>query len=102
MSQEHVGANKKVDRKNTAIYVTSLPLDATIEEVAQVFSRCGVIAEEIDSGKQRIKLYHDEEGKFKGDALIIYFRSESVQLAIQLLDDTDFRLGEQGPAGTMR
>jgi len=39
-------------RANTAVYVTGLPLNVTIEEVAEVFSRkCGVIAEEIDSGK---------------------------------------------------
>ncbi|KAM0796242.1 splicing factor U2AF-associated protein [Usnea florida] len=81
------------ERKNTAIYVTSLPLDATVQEVHDVFSRCGVIAEEIDRGKPRIKLYTDDDGDFKGDALILYFRAESVDLAIQLLDDTEFRLG---------
>lgn len=53
-----------------------------------------MIAEEIDSGKPRIKMYEDESGKFKGDALIVYFRPESVKLAIQMLDDSDFRLGE--------
>lgn len=85
------------ERKNTAVYVTSLPPDTTVEEVQSVFQRCGVIAEEIDRGKPRIKLYTDEDGKFKGDALILYFRAESVDLAIQLLDDTHFRLGQ--PAG---
>ena len=59
-----------------------------------VFSRCGVIAEEIDRGKPRIKLYTDDDGDFKGDALILYFRAESVDLAVQLLDDTEFRLGD--------
>lgn len=82
------------ERKNTAVYVTSLPLDITVQEVHDVFSRCGVIAEEIDRGKPRIKLYTDDDGKFKGDALILYFRAESVDLAIQLLDDTEFRLGD--------
>lgn len=82
------------ERKNTAIYVTSLPLDAAVQEVHDVFSRCGVIAEEIDRGKPRIKLYTDDNGDFKGDALILYFRAESVDLAIQLLDDTEFRLGD--------
>ncbi len=82
------------ERKNTAIYVTSLPSDATTDQVHAVFSRCGVIAEEIDEGKPRIKLYTDDQGNFKGDALIMFFRPESVPLAIQLLDDTEFRLGE--------
>lgn len=67
-----------------------------------VFSKCGVIAEEIDQGRPRIKLYTDDEGNFKGDALIVYFRAESVPLAIQMLDDTDFRFGEAGPSGKMK
>ncbi|OCL10585.1 putative nuclear mRNA splicing factor-associated protein [Glonium stellatum] len=92
----------KPERKNTAVYVTSLPLNTTVEEVSSVFSRCGVIAEAMETGAPRIKLYTDEQGDFKGDALIVYFRPESVSLAIQMLDDTDFRFGETGPAGKMR
>ena len=84
------------------MYITNLPLDADEEEVRYVFSKCGVIAEEIDSGKPRIRLYENEDGKFKGDALVVYFRGESVDLAIQMLDDTDFRLGQGMPAGRMK
>ena len=47
-------------------------------------------------------MYEDDQGQFKGDALIVYFRPESVSLAIQMLDDSDFRLGVQGPNGNMR
>lgn len=90
------------ERKNTAVYVTNLPLSTTMQEVHDVFSRCGVIAEEIDRGKPRIKLYTDDNGMFKGDALIVFFRAESVDLAIQMLDDSDFRLGEPAEGGKMR
>ena len=90
-------------RQNTAVYVTGLPRDVTVEEVAEVFShKCGVIAEEIDSGKPRIKLYTDSNGEFKGDALIVFFKAPSVDMAIMLLDDTDFRIGENGSSGKMR
>jgi HIV Tat-specific factor 1 len=82
--------------------VTSIPLDADVDEVKHTFSKCGVIAEEIDSGQPRIKMYEDDKGQFKGDALIVYFRPESVNLAIQMLDDSDFRLGVEGPMGRMR
>lgn len=61
-----------------------------------------MIAEEIDSGRPRIKMYTDEQGQFKGEALVVYFRPESVNLAIQMLDETDFRLGVAGPQGPMR
>ncbi|TVY18120.1 Splicing factor U2AF-associated protein 2 [Lachnellula arida] len=90
-------------RANTAIYVTGLPLDVTVEEVREVFSRkCGVIAEEIDSGKPRIKLYTNDKGEFKGDALVVFFKAPSVDMAIMLLDDTDFRMGGGEKSGKMR
>lgn len=87
---------------NTAVYVTSIPFNATLEEIQDVFCKCGVIAEEIDSGRPRIKMYMDDDGKFKGEALVVYFRPESVNLAIQMLDDSNFRLGESGPSGPMK
>lgn len=84
-------------RQNTAVYVTGLPTDVTVDEVHEVFSRkAGVIAEEIDSGKPRIKLYTDESGNFKGDALVVFFKPQSVEMAIMLLDDTDFRITASG------
>ncbi|KAI1616001.1 hypothetical protein EDD36DRAFT_414917 [Exophiala viscosa] len=99
---DEAGQKPKKARVNTAVYVTSLPLDADQEEIQHVFSKCGVITEEIDSGKARIKMYEDDKGQFKGDALVVYFRPESVNLAVQMLDDTDFRLGTEGPLGKMR
>lgn len=91
-------------RQNTAVYVTGLPLDATVDEVHEVFSRkCGVIAEEIDSGRPRIKLYADEKGNLQGDGLIVFFKPQSVEMAIMLLDDTDFRYTASGlSSGRMR
>ena len=97
--------NNNSTKNNTAVYVTGLPLDATADEVYEVFSRkCGVVAEEIDSGRPRIKMYADEEGNFKGDALVVFFKPQSVDMAIMLLDDTDFRYTTSGPTapGRMR
>jgi len=73
-----------------------------VDEVQSVFSKCGVIAEELDGGKPRIKIYMDEQGQPKGDALVVYFRAESVNLAIQMLDDTDLRFGSSDAGGTMK
>nr|OQO15485.1 hypothetical protein B0A51_16245 [Rachicladosporium sp. CCFEE 5018] len=95
-------AEKPKERVNTAVYVTALPADVTQDELFKVFGRFGVIAEGIDDNLPRIKMYTNDEGNFNRDALIVYFRPESVQLAIDLLDDSDFRLGERGPKGTMR
>ncbi|KAI7720658.1 hypothetical protein KC353_g2002 [Hortaea werneckii] len=90
------------ERVNTAVYVTSLPQDVDTQELHDVFSKFGVIAESLDSSEPRIKLYYNDDSSFKGDALIVYFRPESVQLAINMLDETDFRLGQQLPTGPMR
>lgn len=73
-----------------------------MDEVQSVFSKCGVIAEELDGGKPRIKIYMDEQGQPKGDALVVYFRAESVSLAIQMLDDTELRFGVSDVGGTMK
>lgn len=77
--------------KNTAIYVSGLPQDTTAEEVFAFFSKCGIIMDEIGTGKPRVKLYCDDSGALKGDALIVYLREESVTLACTLLDESEFR-----------
>ncbi|KAJ5717012.1 hypothetical protein N7488_002658 [Penicillium malachiteum] len=101
--QDDADSNKpKKQRVNTAVYVTSIPLDVEFDELRDVFSKCGVIAEEIDSGRPRIKMYMDDDGQFKGEALVVYFRPESVNLAIQMLDETEFRLGAPGALGPMK
>lgn len=81
--------------KNTAIYVSGLPDDITIDELVQHFSKCGIIMDEILTGKPRIKLYTDEENKPKGDALIVYLREESVNLALNILDESEIRSGNK-------
>jgi HIV Tat-specific factor 1 len=85
--------------KKTGVYVTNLPPHTTPELLSSVFSKAGVLLIG-DDGEPRIKMYLDEKGEFKGEALIIYFKEGSVDLAITLLDDTELELG--GGYGNMR
>ncbi|KAL3792670.1 hypothetical protein HJC23_009398 [Cyclotella cryptica] len=80
------------------IYVTGLPTDTSEEEVAAYFSKCGVIDLDPETQKPKVKLYrhkaNEEEGRtLKGDASICYARPESVDLALQILDENLFRDG---------
>ncbi|KZS98349.1 hypothetical protein SISNIDRAFT_404278 [Sistotremastrum niveocremeum HHB9708] len=83
----------KTVSKNTAVYVSGLPLDAESEEIASYFGKCGVLMED-DDGNPRIKMYANEEGRFNGEALVVYFKEDSVLLAERLLDEAEFRLGD--------
>ncbi|KAA8915966.1 hypothetical protein TRICI_001883 [Trichomonascus ciferrii] len=81
----------KAPKPTSAVYVSELPLDITFEELEQTFSKFGVIAEDLKTGEKKIRLYKDEDGRPKGDALVIYFKPESVPLAVELMDDTKIR-----------
>lgn len=78
--------------KQTGVYVTNLPPTATKEKIAEVFGKAGVLLID-DEGQKRVKMYYDENGKFKGEALVLYFKEGSVDLAIRLLDDTELEYG---------
>ncbi|KAF8993669.1 hypothetical protein BDQ17DRAFT_1367950 [Cyathus striatus] len=79
--------------KNTAVYVTGLPTDAEVDEIVERFSKCGVI-EEGDDGEPKIKMYAKDDGSFSGEALVVYFKEESVMLAENILDEAELRLGD--------
>lgn len=74
------------ERKNTSVYVTGLPLDATMEEVYDVFKKFGIIADSIDTGRPRVRLYADENGNFKGEALISKWCTRLVEIIAILID----------------
>jgi HIV Tat-specific factor 1 len=82
----------KKSKVQTWIYITGLPEDATAQTVEAYFTKCGVIATNAE-GKPKIKLYKNDEGALKGDASIGYLKPESVQLAVEMLDQAEVKAG---------
>jgi HIV Tat-specific factor 1 len=72
--------------------VTGLPLDITEEELGTYFAKCGILRIDPHSGEKKIKIY-ENDGKRKGDALIQYAKEESVDLALEHLNDSEIRQG---------
>lgn len=87
--------------KNTAVYVTGLPLDTEADELVERFSKCGVI-EEDDRGEPKVKMYAKEDGTFSGEALVVYFKEDSVSLALNILDDAELRFGDPSTVMTVK
>lgn len=77
--------------KNNNVYVSGLPLDTTEEEFVEMMSKYGIIMEDPETEKMKVKLYRDKEGKIKGDGRCCFLRGESVSLALQLLDDLEYK-----------
>ncbi|KAJ4367394.1 hypothetical protein N0V83_006976 [Neocucurbitaria cava] len=98
--QEKPKSEKTKVQENRAIYVTNLPLDTNESEINEVFKKFGIIDKGAD-GEPRIKMYTNDEGDFNGEALIVYFKKDSIDLAIQMMDDYFFRIEEQNQ-GTIR
>lgn len=80
------------------VYVTGLPFDANEDEVAAYFGKVGVLDLDPETQHPKVKLYRRRkgdasgpEGSLKGDASVCYARAESVDLALQFLDESYLR-----------
>ena len=82
-----------VKKGGTNAYVSGLPVDTDVEEVAECFKMAGVLKTDPESGAPRIKLYTDANGTLKGDGLVSFLKAESVALAVTLRDGFKFRPG---------
>ncbi|KAG0230196.1 hypothetical protein BGW42_001115 [Actinomortierella wolfii] len=93
-AKNNQGPKERKPKPITSVFVTGLPPDADLDEIVDVFKKGGVFMED-DNGQPKIKLYTNDQGQRNGEALVTYLRPESVSLAIDLLDDTEFRPGQK-------
>ena len=76
--------------KSTKVYVSNLPSSITEESFIELMSKCGMVEFDARNKKPKVKLYKDSEGQMKGDGLCSYIKHESVELALTILDGSDF------------
>ena len=57
---------------NLNVYISGLPKTFTLEKFENLVKKCGLIKPDEKTGKPKIKLYLDGEGKVKGDGLCCY------------------------------
>jgi hypothetical protein len=83
-------SNFKKSNAKHWIYVSGLPTDdVTEQDVAKYFGKAGLIELDPLTLQPKIKLYRDKTtGQFKGDASICYAHTTSVDLALQVLDES--------------
>jgi HIV Tat-specific factor 1 len=80
------------EMENTKVYVSNLPTDVTEQEFVDLMQKCGLVMRDPTNGNFKIKLYKEPDtGFLKGDALCTYIKIESVELALNLLDGSDFK-----------
>eukprot|EP00934_Nitzschia_sp_Nitz4_P008080 Nitzschia sp. Nitz4//scaffold85_size83877//21723//23558//NITZ4_005222-RA/size83877-processed-gene-0.137-mRNA-1//-1//CDS//3329559116//8070//frame0 len=73
------------------VYVTGLPTKGppvTVQDLHKMFGKAGLLDLDPKTLQPKIKLYQHADGTLKGDASICYARPESVDLAIQILDES--------------
>lgn len=66
------------------ILFIGLPEDVTNEEMKEFFGKAGIFRIDPLTGKEKIKIYQDDEKHCKGDGLVSYAKEES-QLIIILI-----------------
>jgi len=77
--------------KSTKVYVSGLPPDITDQQFEEIMSKCGMVEHDVRTKKSKIKLYKDSEGNAKGDGLCTYIKHESVELALQIIDGSEYK-----------
>lgn len=78
-------------KTNPNVYVSGLPPDVSGEELEKAFKRAGVLKVDLETGEAKMRIYTDDQGSCKGDALITFANHASVDLAVQFLHEFELR-----------
>lgn len=79
------------ENKTTKVYVSGLPDTVTEKEFEEIMAKCGMVEHDVRNKKAKLKIYKDEKGIPKGDGLCTYIKHESVELALQIIDGSEYK-----------
>ena len=72
-----------------------LPSEIDPIYLKEFFLKAGVVRLNHVTGEEKIKLYKNDDGTLKGDALVSYAKEESVAIAIEMLSERDIIPGHR-------
>merc|ERR1712216_815447 len=85
---------KRPKGPNTAIYIEGLdPETIDEDELVNIFRKYGIIKTNPTSGEPMAKVYRNDKNFPKGDASVGFLQAASVDLAITMLDDAEYKPG---------
>eukprot|EP01111_Echinosteliopsis_oligospora_P015356 TRINITY_DN6056_c0_g1_i1.p1 TRINITY_DN6056_c0_g1~~TRINITY_DN6056_c0_g1_i1.p1 ORF type:complete len:293 (+),score=94.41 TRINITY_DN6056_c0_g1_i1:264-1142(+) len=86
---------KQVENPND-LYIEGIPEDMELSELTDYFSqRVGMLRRDEETGAVKAKMYKSKDGQPKGDALLCFYKKESVDMAIAYFDDVEIRDGHR-------
>ena len=72
---------------------TGQPPTLNQDEFKNFMLKAGVLRQDPSTGEEKVKLYTNPDGTFKGDAQVGYSKEESVGIAIEMLSDREMEPG---------
>ena len=83
---------QKAKHKNTGVVISGLPLSGVDEDefADWVTKFAGVIKKNPETRKRIVKMKTNDDGSFSGEALVVFFRPESIQQAMDILEGMEY------------
>ena len=84
--------NSKNSGRQATVYVSGLKPTVRLEELAELFGSIGLIKQDKRNRTPKIRIYTDDAGVPKGDAVVTYEDAHTAPAAIEWFDGKDFQV----------
>lgn len=77
----------------TSIIIKGLPKDISESEFLDISSKAGLIRKKAETKEPKFEIYRNQNGQCTGEGRVTYFRPESIDLAMIVIEGTEIRPG---------